>query len=72
MARNPAAAKSFIDIHTQLHRAAVGAARKKTLETEPAAHAAIDFSYPERVTIRRVFAQPITAACHCDRLELCG
>ena len=38
--RNPAAAEFFIDIDAEFNRAAVGAARKKTFETEPSDHAA--------------------------------
>src|SRR6266542_1238960 len=48
----------FMDIHTDLGRAAVCATRQEFFEIQPTDHAKVVLRHPEWMLVRRMFAEP--------------
>ena len=60
----------FIHVNTDLGRATIRAAWQEFFEIEPADHAAVRFRDPERIVVRRMFAEPGQTRFDRGRLKL--
>src|SRR5262249_23525925 len=67
-----AAPEFFVDVNADFNSAAIGAAREKFTEAEPASNGTVQFCNPDRVLRRGMRVEPFATALNCDRFQLRG